>query len=284
MQEFHNRLKIGIYSLGLIGGSLYKGLAKFGGANLLLCTRNKETVASLSKTGENISDTPDVLSDAQIIFVCSPIFKIVDVIRKLYELNPNAIFVDVASLKYDILAQIEQIEGCKFIGSHPMAGTENSGFKASFPELFEGAKWVVTPSKYINNDDVNLLCTIIELLGASPILMDAREHDKAVAAISHLPMLLSQSMVFNIKNDKNALLLAASGFRDTTRLAVSNKIMAKDMLQFNKKNIKSALEDVVKYANELLLSEFFDENIETIIKTRKNLYNASGKNSFRNNG
>ena len=284
MQKLQNKLNIGIYSLGLIGGSIYKGLVRLGGANLILCTRNKETIASLSGIGENISDNPDILSDAQIIFICSPISKVSDTLKLLYKINPGAIFADVASLKYDILKAAEQIEGCRFIGSHPMAGTENSGFDASFAELFEDAKWVITPSKYVNEADINLLRTIIELLGASPVLMDAQEHDRAVAAVSHLPMLLSQSTVYSVKNDENALMLASSGFRDMTRLALSNKVMAKDMLQLNKANIKSALENVVKYANELLTSEFFDENIESVIKTRKNLYNASGKNAFKNNG
>lgn len=284
MQQLNDNFKIGVYSLGLIGGSIIKGLKRAGGASLFACTRNQETVKTLADEGICASVSPEILKECDIIFVCSPISKTVDAIKELFAINPNALFVDVASLKSEIINGVQKIEGCRFVGSHPMAGTEHSGFNASFAELFEDAVWVLIPTNTSSEDDLNLLNLIITMLGAQVVILDAQEHDKAVAKISHLPMLLAQSLILSAKDDEKALALAASGFRDTTRLAMSNKVMAKDMLSLNKVNIKSVLEDVVKNAQELLSSDFFDENIDKIVSCRTKLYNLSGKNNFRNNG
>ena len=280
MQQLQNNFKIGIYSLGLIGGSIYKALIKNGGAEVYACTSNDETFEMLQKEGAYVSKYPDILSECDVIFVCSPISKTAETIKKLFEINKNALFADVASLKADITAEIEKTEGCRFIGTHPMAGTEFSGYNASFAELFEGAVWVLTPPKDAKQEDINLLSLLTTLMGAKPIIMNSLEHDRAVAAISHLPMLLSQSLMLSFKDDNNAMKLAASGFRDMTRLALSNKIMAKDMLALNKENIKQALNDVINSAQELLKDDVFDKNIDAIISARAKLYNSSGKNNF----
>ena len=278
-----NNFKIGIVGLGLIGGSLYKNLAKNSNANLYIYTQNQQTLETIISDGYKASNDLAILKECEIIFVCSPISKTADTIKKIFEINKIALFVDVASLKTNILKEIEKLENCKFIGSHPMAGTENSGFSASFAELFQDAKWVITPSKTASTDDINNLKKIINITGATIVEMDATEHDKAVAFISHTPMLLAQSLMLTTINDNNAKLLAASGFRDTTRLAMSNKIMAEDMLALNKENIKTVLQNIIDNANQLLETDFFQSNIENIISERKNLYNNEGKNIFKNN-
>ena len=142
-----NNLKIGIVGLGLIGGSLYKNLVKNSFTNLYIYTQNQQTLSSILTNGNKASDNIDILKECEVIFVCSPISKTVKMIKNIFNINKTAIFVDVASLKSDILEEVEKLENCKFIGSHPMAGTENSGFSASFPELFDDAKWIITPSK-----------------------------------------------------------------------------------------------------------------------------------------
>ena len=173
-------------------------------------------------------------------------------------------------------------DGCKFIGSHPMAGTENSGFDSSFAELFTGAKWVITPSKNVSDSEVNMLQEFIVSCRAIPIVMEAKLHDEVVAMISHTPMLLAQALMHSVQDD-NAKLLAASGFRDMTRLAMSNKLMATDMLQMNNKNIQKSLQLIIDNAQRLLDAGYFSQNIDTIIADRQTLYDESGKNIFRNN-
>lgn len=282
-QQLQANFKIGIYSLGLIGGSIYKALIKNGGAEIFACTSNDETYKQLLGSAAKVSKTPDILSECDLIFVCSPISQTANVIKTLFTINEKALYVDVASLKSDIVSEVEKIAGCRFIGSHPMAGTENSGYNASFAEIFEGAVWVLTPTEKSATDDINLLKILINLMGAKPVIADAESHDKAVAEISHLPMLIAQSLMLSFKDDKAAMMLASSGFRDMTRLALSNKVMAKDMLSLNKENIKTALETMISNAKNLLKDEIFDENIDSIISSRAKLYNSSGKNNFMEN-
>ncbi len=284
MNQPQSSLKVGITGLGLIGGSLYKNLVANGFQNIVAHTSNPKTQVSVENDGNIASDSIEVLSDCDLIFVCSPISKTLNMVKKAFEINRKAIIVDVASLKADILCEVEKIENCKFIGSHPMAGTENTGFNSSFKELFKDAVWVLTPAKYVSEEDVKLLEDIISLIGAKPIKMEPLKHDMTVALISHMPMLLSQALTDAVIEDDSAKLLAASGFRDMTRLAMSGKVMAKDMLNLNKNNIKSALNLIIENANKLLDDDYFEQNIDKIIETRRNLYNKDGKNAFRNNG
>ena len=160
-----------------------------------------------------------------------------------------------------------------------MAGTENSGFDSSFAELFEGAKWVLTPEDDACEEDIELVEDIIALTGADAILADAKEHDEAVALISHMPLLLAQSLFNSAKDNKLALKLASSGFRDMTRLAMSNLEMAKDMREYNQKNIDTALNKL--YSSIDFLKNTKDLEIFTDIKnTRKSMYSIVGKNNL----
>ena len=280
MQHLQNNLKIAIVGLGLIGGSLYKALVAKNFKKLYACTQNQQTLKKISNEGYVASSELEVLKDCDVIFVCSPISQTVHMVENIHRINKSALYVDVASLKLDICEQIKKFDNIRFIGSHPMAGTENSGFDASFEELFLNAKWVLTPDENASLDDIELLKKLISILGALPVLMDAASHDKAVAMISHTPMLIAQALIEASQNNEQALKLASSGFRDTTRLAMSNKIMASDMLRFNKQNIKEALEHIVQCANNLLDDEFFAENIDEIIDLRRKMYDENGKNIY----
>ena len=280
MTQLSKDIKIGIHSLGLIGGSIYKCLAEKGFKNLYALSHNQDTISQIKTDGYFASDDISILEDCDVIFVCTPISETINAIKEVFEINKNAIIADVASLKENILNEIEKLDNCKFIASHPMAGTENSGFNSSFAGLFMDANWAIIPSDKVSHEDIKLFKNLVTIMDAKVVELNSTEHDKAVALISHLPMLLSQSLVLTAKDNKEALLLAASGFRDTTRLAMSNKTMAKDMLQLNQNNIKTALQEVIDHAQELLNSDFFDNNIENIIQTRKNLYNEHGKNNL----
>ena len=278
MQQLQNSLKIGITGLGLIGGSIYKSFKESGFKNIFIHTTNSKTAETIKNDGFIVSTNIAVLNGCDLIFVCSPISETTKMIKQIWSINNNAIYIDVASLKADILSDIENTTTCKFIGSHPMAGTENSGFDASMASLFNGAKWVLTPSKFVSQDEISFVRKLIETTGAKVLQMDAIAHDKAVALISHAPMLVAQGIMQATLDETDAKILAASGFRDMTRLALSNKVMAKDMLTLNKANIKEALENIIKSANALLDDEFFADNIDNIIDARKSMYNKDGKN------
>lgn len=268
-------MKIGIISLGLIGGSLFKCLARTQ-HELFAVTRNQETINKALKYTNNVSDNINILKDCEIVFVASPINKTLEILDKLEKVvNKNCIVLDCASVKEFVMKKERPY---KFIGSHPMAGTQFSGFDAAFKELFEGAKWVLTP-KNATEEDINKAESIIKSTGAEIIIADAKEHDHAVALISHMPLLLAQALFNSAKDNKLALKLASSGFRDMTRLATSNLEMAADMRKYNDKNIAKALDMFASSLN--LLKNTKDSEIFADIKSmRSSMYSSEGKNIF----
>lgn len=254
-------MKIGIVGLGLIGGSIFKKVSE----------KYDVTGVSRSVTGSNITQSYESLKNCDIIFVCVPMNKTLDVLDKLNSiLDKNTIVADVCSLKEFVS---EKRYNFTFIPSHPMAGTENSGWASSFPELFQGAVWAVTPLEDTDEEALKKLKEIIVFLGAVPFETSPKEHDKAVALISHMPMLIAQALCKNIEDNILAQKLASSGFRDTTRLALSNIEMAVDMVNMNNKNIQTSLELLKNSVNTLLKSNYQDE-AEKIKAFRKELYDS----------
>lgn len=267
-------MKIGIISLGLIGGSLLKALSETDNT-IYTVTRNKETVEKAKKYTKNSSDNIESLKDCEIIFVASPINKTLDILDKLENIvSRNCIVLDCASVKEFVMNKKRPY---KFIGSHPMAGTEFNGFDASFKELFIGAKWVLTPSENVNTYDINLAGNIITQTGANIVITTAKEHDDAVALISHMPLIVSQALFYSARNNTLALKLASSGFRDMTRLAISNLEMAQDMKLYNASNINNAIEKLISSIN--LLTKTKDIKILSDIRNiRTKMYSSEGKN------
>lgn len=250
-------MKIGVIGLGLIGGSIFKGL------------KDKYEVVGVSNSVKevNVSGDYNTLKECELVFVCTPMRVTLDVLDKLEGIvTPDTIVTDVCSLK-EFVSQKEY--SYKFIPSHPMAGTENSGWEASFADLFKGAKWVLTPKRVIREQAA--LEGVIKELGAEIVITTPKEHDKAVAMISHMPMVIAQALCKNILNDKLAQTLAASGFRDTTRLALSNIVMADDMISMNGENIRAAIDSLTVALNNLL-GDNYREQAENIKKFRISLY------------
>lgn len=271
-------MKIGIIGLGLIGGSLFKDL------------RKKYDVIAVSKSqnGENIYKTYDVLKDRDLVFVCTPMNKTLSVLDELENiLSPETVVTDVCSLKKFVC---QKQRPYKFIPSHPMAGTEHKGFENSFEGLFKDASWVVTPSprpleqasegckvkpypfiasavigereEFVNeqseftNSGEGLLLEVINFLGAKPVFTTAEKHDEAVALISHMPMVIAQGLMLTAKDNPLALEIASSGFRDMTRLALSNEEMACDMVSMNSQNIEQAILKLYKSVGELTNGDY----------------------------
>jgi len=254
-------MKIGVIGLGLIGGSIFK--------NLAVNPKYEVTGISRSVTGVNIYKNYSALKGCEIVFVCTPMSVTLDVLDKLEDfLDLNTIVTDVCSLKGFVSRKIYKYN---FIPSHPMAGTENSGWKASFPELFKDAKWVITPPQNQLSEEQEKLEGVITDMGASVVITTPEEHDKAVALISHMPMVVAQALCANIKDNKLAQILASSGFRDTTRLALSNTLMATDMINLNEENIRAGLNFLQENIYKLLNGNY-SEQIEKIKDFRQELY------------
>ena len=254
-------MKIGVIGLGLIGGSIFKKLKSLDKYEVMGVSRSVKDV--------NVSDDFTTLAGCEIVFVCTPMSVTLEILDKLeIYVSEKTIVTDVCSLKGFVSKKKYKYH---FIPSHPMAGTENSGWASSFPELFESAKWVLTPIAGKADAAQKKFEALIEELGASIVITTAEEHDKAVALISHMPMVIAQALCENIKDDKLAQTLAASGFRDTTRLALSNNQMACDMVKMNRENIELAF-DTLAESLKALLGEDYPTKAEAIKAFRKNLF------------
>ena len=249
-------MKIGIIGLGLIGGSIFKDLKKL----------DYEVIAvSNSQNGENIYKDYDILKTCNLIFVCTAMNKTLEVLDKLEEIiSSDTIVTDVCSLKSFVCRKKRPY---KFIPCHPMAGTENKGFENSMEGLFKNAKWVLTPVFGKNEE----LVEIITQLGAKPVITTPEKHDEAVALISHMPMLISQALFKTAQENKLALEIASSGFRDMTRLAMSNPEMANDMINMNADNIQMSILKLYKSIGDLTNSDYL-EQINEIKLNRQSMF------------
>lgn len=264
-------MKIGIIGLGLIGGSILKNFVETE-HKLLAVTRNQSTLDKITGMVYKCSSDYEILAEADAVFVCTPVHKVLETLDKLENIvSENCIVTDVASVKTFVTQKKRPYQ---FIPSHPMAGTEHSGYDYSFKELFQGAKWVITP---FDCGDCSVLRNLIELTGAKTIVTTAKEHDEAVALISHMPMYISQCLFDVAKDNKLAIQLASSGFRDTTRLAMTDLNLAKDMLAFNGYNIAECLSQFQNKLKELK-NEYTDKKLSEIKDLRQKMYSEDGKN------
>ena len=247
-------MKIGVIGLGLIGGSIFKDLLKL----------NYDVIAvSNSQNGEKIFKDYSVLKDCALVFVCSPMNKTLEILDKLESiLPPETVVTDVCSLKSFVCKKNRPY---KFVPSHPMAGTENKGFESSFEGLFKGAKWVITPVF----GESEILKDIIKQLGAEPVVTTPQKHDEAAALISHMPMLIAQAIFKTAQENELAMQIASSGFRDMTRLAMSNPEMANDMIQMNADNIQTSILKLYKTIGDLTKSNYLEQINE--IKSKRRL-------------
>ncbi len=248
--------KIGVIGLGLIGGSIFKDLKRLG----------YDVIAvSNSQSGEEIYKNYEVLKDRDIVFVCSAMNKTLKILDELENvLPPETVVTDVCSLKEFVC---EKKRPYKFVPSHPMAGTEHKGFENSFEGLFKGAKWVVTPIF----GESDRLISIIKVLGAEPLITTPEKHDEAAAMISHMPMVIAQALFLAASDNPLALEMASSGFRDMTRLALSNEEMACDMVSMNHKNIEHSILKLYKSVGDLI-GVNYPETIAKIKKERSKMF------------
>jgi prephenate dehydrogenase len=238
--------KIAIIGLGLIGGSL--GLALIGSAevdriygydNDYQTIENALNMEAIHQAGT----LEQVVRDADYVFVCTPIKFIQGVLKDISKLlKPGCVVTDVGSTKQQIMSMLLELpEGIYKIGGHPMAGSEKNGIGAADRYLFENAVYVLTPAKDTPMAVVEDTAALIRLTGAQVKVMSPAYHDRVVALISHLPHVLAAALVNVAAGEEDALLLAAGGFRDTTRIASSNPGLWEDILISNREEVSRGL-------------------------------------------
>lgn len=233
----------GFIGFGLIGGSIAKGLKKKDPSlRIMAFSRNPSELEAAQEDGVvNIvleQAASPKLSDCDVVFLCAPAEENLRYLKQIVPLmKEGAILTDVSSTKTAICQEAKALGlGHLFIGGHPMAGSEQSGYQASSDYLFANAYYIITPI----SDDARLtdcLMGIAAQLQAIPILVDAERHDEAIAAVSHLPHIVASSLVNLVKeqddDDQTMKTLAAGGFRDITRIASSSPVMWEQICRTN---------------------------------------------------
>lgn len=250
-----------IAGLGLIGGSLGMALGRFGVAEERWGYDVKEQAMNEARERGAVDQTGPLLQGlcgADLVILSMPVRQILSTLEEISPfLAPGALLTDVGSTKQKIVEAMEIMlpPGVTGIGGHPMAGLETAGIDGADPDLLKGAAYLLTPTPSTPKAELEKLREIISAIKARPFILDAKEHDRLVALISHLPQMVASALVGTLKNyvqERELLLaLAAKGFRDTTRLAMGDPDMWYDIYTTNKKFLKESLQIFQKELNFL---------------------------------
>ena len=184
------------------------------------------------------------ISDPELIILATPLRALSQVINEQYALNPNSIFMDVCSVKVEPLEKVKasKLPLRQFVGTHPMAGREVGGAESARADLFLSRSWIITPDSQTEPAAVSLAISLIQLLGATCVELDAASHDAAVARVSHLPQIAATLVAGSLHGVAPEWLdLAGAGLRDTTRIAASDENLWKEIISSNSKEIKGLL-------------------------------------------
>ena len=241
--------QLAIIGTGLIGASIGLGLKAAEGTEDIEIvgfdtSREREREAERRDAiDRRASSLRDAVQGAALVVISTPVLATREVMEEIASaLSVGAIVTDTCSTKTQVMRWAEELlpNSVNFVGSHPMAGKTEFGAAAAEATLFQDTRWVVVPSRSASSDAVETVSGLATALGAKPMFMDAAEHDAYAAAISHLPM-FAASALFRLVRDSEAWpemsLLAASGFKDTTRLAGTDALMAHDIAVTNREQV-----------------------------------------------
>ncbi|WP_099468295.1 prephenate dehydrogenase [Konateibacter massiliensis] len=256
-----NDSQVGFIGLGLIGGSIAKAIkAKYPNSKITAYDINVHALQTAQEDGivdNAVSSVEENFSDCDIIFLCTPVSYNVTYLASLKgQLKSTCILTDVGSVKTDIHEKIIQFNlEESFIGGHPMAGSEKTGYENSVAHLIENAYYVLTPSSKVDSKKVDFFTNFVKNLGSLPIILNYKEHDYVTAAISHLPHIIASSLVNLVeKRDSEEQIMkniAAGGFKDITRIASSSPIMWQQICLTNRENISALLNDYIKELSQV---------------------------------
>lgn len=220
---------IAIYGPGLLGGSLALAIQeRMPGTALRLWARRESAEADIRARGiqaEFYTDAAAAAQGASLIILCTPVETMPALAEKIAQadLAADCLITDVGSVKGSVVRALEPILGPRFIGSHPMAGSEKAGIETARPCLFQNATCLLTPGARTPSSASDLLPRLRsfwQTLGCNVLEMSPEEHDEKVARISHLPhMMAAVTTLAALRTDPTAVACVANGFRDTTRVA-----------------------------------------------------------------
>ena len=238
--------KLGIVGVGLIGGSAAMAARRAGfAAEVVGLGRTQENLDTALSRGivDTASRDPEILADCDLVLLATPVRTLaLNAEQIVGQLRPDTVVTDGGSVKVEVVRDCEAILGSRFVGSHPIAGTEDSGAAAADESLFLDAVCVVTPSSETDPAATVLVRQFWEALGMRVVSMDPPSHDRALGVTSHLPHLLAFALAGVAAGERTAIgELLGPSFRDMTRIAASSPEMWRDILS---SECQHALSDV----------------------------------------
>lgn len=280
------RHKIGFIGLGLIGGSIARAIRQyFPDYEIVAFDKNKETLALA--TQEAVIDVAATTIDdnfyhCSYIFLCAPVSYNTAYLKQAAQyLHEDCVLTDVGSVKTNIHREVEAL-GIEeyFIGGHPMAGSEKSGYVNSKALLIENAYYVLTPAKGVRKEKVERYADFVQALRAIPVLLNYEEHDYVTGTISHLPHIIAASLVNFVRDtDTEGELmknLAAGGFKDITRIASSSPTMWQHICVKNREPLSKILGEYIQTLERAkdLIDREDEQGIYHLFDTSRNYRNS----------
>ena len=251
--------KLVVYGVGLIGGSFALALKAAGAVETVVgvgrSRANLEAARAAGVIDRIAADDKGALAQADLVLLAMPVGQMGSVMARIAPLiGPETIVTDAGSTKRDVVALARQHLArsfARFVPAHPIAGAERSGATAARANLFRDRHLIITPQAETEEQALERVRNAWEICGMRVSIMDADQHDRALAAVSHLPHVLSYSLVHELAGRPDAqrlFALAAGGFRDFTRIAASSPEMWRDICLSNHDLI---LEDLARYGAAL---------------------------------
>jgi prephenate dehydrogenase len=243
--------RVAVVGTGLIGTSIAMAAARAGDQVRGFDADPEVLRAAAERSGLSASASLDeCLHGATLVFVCTPVPALPGLSAAALRLAPEAVVTDVGSVKSHLMIEIEALADAadlaRFVGGHPMGGSERSGPDHASPSVLDGIVWVIAPGAWTAPPTVERLEAWVGKVGARPVRLEAERHDRLVAMVSHLPQVASTSLMGLAATEEagepEILLLAAGGFRDLTRLAASSPHLWSDILLANRDAIARAID------------------------------------------
>ncbi len=274
---------VAIVGVGLIGGSIGLALRKRGLAPRVIGVgRRQATLRTARRVGAVTNTTIELakgVAEAELIIVCTPVGRIVeDVQRVAAHCREGTLITDAGSTKVSIVSALDEglPRGCRFLGSHPLAGSDRAGPAHADADLFEGRVAVLTPTRNTRAEDYDTLHHFWASLGSVVVQMTAAEHDRTVAVISHLPHAVASILAATLP--ESYFRFAGTGVLDTTRIAAGDPELWRHIFVHNRDNVLGALGAFRDNLDALItaIRNGDDEAMEQILATGKRNRDALG--------
>jgi prephenate dehydrogenase len=287
--------RIAVFGLGLLGGSICRALKTIEpSVEIVAFGRDLEKLekARIDGSVDEIQSINNVMPEGiELVIVSTPVIVSIDIIKRVLSgigVSGDTIVIDVGSVKGPVIHEVEKSERAdRFIGCHPMAGSENMGYEYSSADLFVNASVIVTPNRFNREEDIYAVCDFWRVMKARTIIVPAEFHDRVVSFTSHLPHMLSGAFINALSDymnsESNGFQASPSekdgvvspergdikieyfmgkGFRDFTRLSSGSPDIWTDIFLLNRENICNSLHKVIEGLQSIERLVCENENLE----------------------